>query len=74
MYNEPYYIDLKKIKKNYGEKMMHLCRKNLSTILETPNLLPKLLLYNFEPSKNLYKDLKEHNKINNFIEYIDSML
>ena len=28
--------DLKIIKKYYGEKMMHLCRKNFSTILETP--------------------------------------
>lgn len=74
MYNELYNKDLKIIKKYYGEKMMHLCRKNFSTILETQNLLPKLLLCNFEPSKNLYKDLKEHNKINNFIEYIDSML
>ena len=25
--------DLKIIKKYYGEKMMHLCRKNFSTIL-----------------------------------------
>lgn len=49
--------DLKIIKKNYGEKMMKLCRSYFSTLLEEKRLLPQILLDNFEPSHFLYDDL-----------------
>ena len=42
--------DLKLIKKKYGEKMMHYCRSELSTILEKEGLLPSLLLQHFNES------------------------
>ena len=50
--------DLKIIKKNYGEDMMHFCRDNFSTILETNGALSKIMLDNFYPNKDLYRDIK----------------
>lgn len=53
--------DLKKIKKKYGENMMHLCRELFPTILETEGLLYKILISKFDPSKFLYDDIiNEH--------------
>lgn len=62
--------DLKIIKKKYGEKMSHLCRKDFPTILETKGLLPKILLENFYPTHYLYDDLKEQNKLIQFRSHI----
>lgn len=49
--------DLKIIKKQYGEKMSHLCRELFPTLLEQPGYLSNLLLEKFEPSKSLYEDI-----------------
>ena len=49
--------DLKKIKKKYGEDMMHLCRELFPTILETEGLLYSILSKKFAPSKHLYDDI-----------------
>ena len=64
--------DLKIIKNKYGENMMHLCRKLFSTILEQSGILPKLLIENFYPSKQLYDDLLKEDKIYDFEKYIYS--
>ena len=63
--------DLKIIKKYYGEKMMHLCRKNFSTILETPGLLPNILLSTFYPSRYLYEDIVD-GYLDDFIQLVIS--
>ena len=55
--------DLINIKDKYGEGMMHLCRKNFSTILETEGLLFELLSSHFAYSRFLYDDI-----VNNSIE------
>ena len=52
--------DLKLIKRHYGEQMAHLCRELFPTLLETPGLLYKTLTSKFEPSRLLYKDIKEN--------------
>ncbi len=62
--------DLKIIKKKYGEEMMHFCRDNFSTILEEPGVLSDLLLNYFEPSKELFPDLKNNNLKNSFKTFI----
>ena len=63
--------DLKIIKKYYGEKMMHLCRKNFSTILETPGLLPNILLSSFYHSRYLYEDIVD-GYLDDFIQLVIS--
>lgn len=65
--------ELKKIKKRYGERMMHLCRDLFPTILNEPNRLILMLDSMFGHPKYLYddivnKDLKEEFKY--FIYYL----
>ena len=65
--------ELKRIKKRYGERMMHLCRDLFPTILNEPNRLISILDSTFGHPKYLYddivnKDLKESFK--NFIYYL----
>ena len=65
--------ELKRIKKRYGERMMHLCRDLFPTILNEPNRLTSILDSTFGHPKYLYddivnKDLKESFK--NFIYYL----
>ena len=62
--------DLKKIKKEYGENMAHLCRSLFPTILETPGLLYYILSTHFSKSKSLYGDITSENKEFLFKEYI----
>ena len=64
--------ELKKIKKKYGEELMHLCRKLFPTILETPNLLYSILEEHFAFSKMLASDIIENNLIEDFRNYINS--
>jgi len=71
--------DLLIIKKQYGEKMMHLCRDSFSTILDnSPGVLSKILLDNFAPNHYLYEDLISNvsyelrNNILEFENYIHS--
>lgn len=41
--------DLKKIKKYYGEQMMHLCRELFPTILDEEGTLSRIMLDHFAP-------------------------
>ena len=66
--------DLIKIKKYYGEQMMHLCRVLFPTILEQDNLLFNLLERNFANSKFLYEDIINNKQEKNFKKYIYSLL
>ena len=61
--------DLQRIKKMYGEAMMHLCRSLFPIILETEGLLPKILESTFAPSRALYEDAKEYEEIFKSIIY-----
>ncbi len=62
--------ELKKIKKLYGEAMMHFCRDNFARILETPDLLLSILTSNFYPTHELYKDIEGYNLITEFKGFI----
>ena len=62
--------DLKKIKKYYGEDMMHLCRELFSTILEESGVLLKILEDSFPHSKYLYDDIIKDNQVENFKDFI----
>ena len=66
--------ELKKIKKKYGEELMHLCRKLFPTILETPNLLYSILEEHFCFSKMLASDIIKNNLIRQFEIYINSFV
>lgn len=65
-------VDLKLIKKLYGEKFAYLCRNNFSTILEDSGHLTKILTSKFEPTHSLYEDLVEQNAITRLINYVHS--
>ncbi len=66
--------DLKLIKKHYGENMMHLCRTLFPTILETPGKLFGLLEKKFTYSKFLYDDIVDNSLVENFKNYIYSLI
>ena len=66
--------DLKVIKKKYGEKMMHLCKKMFPTILENEGLLSKIMLSKFTPNYFLYKDIITNSLENEFKNYIYSFV
>lgn len=66
--------DLKVIKDNYGEIMMHLCRELFPTLLEKKGLLSSLILKKFNPSKFLYEDLIENELVYDFKNYIFSLV
>ena len=62
--------DLIKIKDKYGEKMMQLCRKLFSTILEEEGKLFELLSSHFVYSKYLYEDIVKNSLEDSFKNYI----
>ena len=66
--------DLIMIKDKYGEKMMHYCRKNFSTILEIDGLLFSLLSNHFCYSRFLYDDIVNNSMGDMFKNYIYSLL
>ena len=66
--------ELKIIKKKYGEKMMHFCRDYMATILETDGLLLSLLVNNFAESHELYDDIVNQHKENEFKNFIYSFV
>ena len=66
--------DLIKIKKYYGENMMHLCRDLFPTILEQEDLLFSLLDSNFAHSKFLYEDIIDNKQEENFKKYIYGLI
>ena len=62
--------ELEKIKKKYGEKFAHLCRKHFATILDNEGMLLEILQSKFAETKCLYDDLiKNHLEIK-FKDYI----
>ena len=67
-------IDLKWIKKHYGEKFFHLCQNLFPTILETEGLLKKLLSEHFPPSRELYDDLTLNDLTIPFKNYVHSLV
>ena len=54
--------DLKKIKKDYGENMSHMCRELFPTILEKPGLLYHIISTHFSKSRYLYDDIINDSK------------
>ncbi|MGN0974292.1 MAG: leucine-rich repeat protein [Bacilli bacterium] len=66
--------DLKIIKKKYGEDMMHFCRENFSSLLETEGLLSKILMDHFDPSHMLYDDIVSNTLESDFKNYIYSLV
>ena len=66
--------DLKLIKKDYGEKLSHLCRDLFPTLLETPGLLYTALTNTFYPTKLLYEDLERFNSFDTFEDIVKSSI
>ena len=66
--------DLKIIKKQFGEEMMHFCRMHFATILEENGKLSGILLKHFASSHVLFPDLKKADLLDNFIDYIYSFI
>ena len=62
--------DLDRIKKNYGERMSHLCRELFPTILEKEGLLPKIMDNTFNHSLYLYDDIVNSDSEFLFKDYI----
>lgn len=68
--------ELRRIRKTYGEEMMHLCREKFQKILQSEGLLLRLLKENFATnSRNLGRDIKAggEEKIALFVDYIFSL-
>ena len=65
--------DLKRIKKEYGENMSHMCRELFPTILETPGLLYHIITTHFAKSKYLCEDIINENEKYVFKNYIYSL-
>lgn len=63
--------DLLRIKKKYGEEMMHLCRKLFPTLLEE-GILASLLESHFYPSHELYRDIVSHSLVSSFRDFINN--
>ena len=67
--------ELKRIKKLYGEKFMHLCRELFPTILDQEGLLLKILETKFaRNSRTLYDDLVKHDLVEKFKDLIFSQI
>ncbi len=65
--------ELKIIKKKYGEKFMHFCRKNFSTILNVDGLLLEVLNDNFANNgRALYDDITKNSLQEQFKGFIYS--
>ena len=64
--------ELKKIKKYYGEEMMHFCRENFSTLFEEEGTVLSILENNFAHSHELFSDIKKEEKEYYFKNYIYS--
>ena len=62
--------DLKKIKKDYGENMSHMCRELFPTILEKPGLLYHIISTHFSKSRYLYEDIMSESKKYEFKNFI----
>ena len=64
-------VELKKIKKKYGEKFMHMCRELFPTILEEEGALLSILGRKFaNNSRTLYEDIHNNDLEENFKDFI----
>ena len=67
--------ELKKIKKIYGEKMMHLCRELFPSLLEYEGRVYEVLSSNFsENCRSLYDDLIAQDKKYDFKNFVYSCI
>ena len=66
--------ELMKIKKIYGEEMMHLCREMFPSILEQEGLLISILEKNIAPTHFLASDIKGKNLYEEFKDWIYSFI
>ena len=66
--------DLKKIKKIYGEEMMHLCRELFPTILTKPGLLVEILRENLAPTHSFAEDVISKKLYEQFKDWIYSFV
>lgn len=67
--------ELKKIKKKFGEKMMHLCRELFPSLLEYEGRVYEVLSSNFsENCKSLYDDLIAQDKQYDFKNFVYSCI
>ena len=66
--------ELKKIKKQYGEDMMHLCKRLFPTLLEHENVLFNILNTNIAPTKFLYNDLVNNDLVDEFSRFVFSFV
>lgn len=64
--------ELKKIKDIYGEEMMHFCRTSFQNILDTHDLLIRILQDNIAPTRSLVRDLEKYGLKSEFIKWINS--
>ena len=63
--------ELRKIKKKYGEKFMHMCRDLFPTILEQEGVLFSILEKTFaNNSRSLYEDINNNYLTNRFENFI----
>ena len=66
--------ELKKIKKIYGEEMMHICRDLFPSILEEQGLLLSLLQNHLAPTHSFASDIKENFLYEEFKDWIYSYI
>ena len=66
--------ELKQIKDMYGEKMMQLCRRNFSTLLETPGVLFDILSKHIAPSHSIADDIINYFFEEEFKDFIMSFI
>lgn len=66
--------ELKKIKKIYGEEMMHLCRSLFPSILEKEGLLLSILEYNLAPTHSFASDIINNHLYVEFKNWIYSFI
>ncbi len=66
--------DLKWLKKHFGEKFSRLCRDLFPSILENEGQLKEILLQHFIPNRELYNDIVNNNLIDEFANYVSSLV
>ena len=66
--------ELKKIRKDYGEKIMHTCRSFFPQFLGKGDLVYNVLTKYFAPTHSLYEDLDKRSGLYDFRDFIDSIL
>ena len=63
-------LELKYIKKHYGENFAKFCRANFPTLLEKEGLLQETITSLFSPSRFLYEDITKNCVEGAFRNYV----